>query len=65
MFSDTRKIIGSTAATLGVVLLAAATAGGTLPGENGRIAFMRKDDAGLVAGVGGEGGPPPAGENHR
>jgi hypothetical protein len=45
MFNSIRKIIGSTALTLGLMSLAAVPA--AVPGENGRIAFMRQDDQGF------------------
>jgi TolB protein len=46
MLSHTHKIIAGAAAALGATLLVAAPAGAAFPGENGRIAFQRQDDAG-------------------
>jgi TolB protein len=46
MLITTHKIIAGAAAALGVALLVVAPAGAAFPGENGRIAFQRQDDAG-------------------
>src|SRR4051794_8063801 len=45
MSNNTLKLIAGAATTLGVCLIATVPAGATLPGQNGRIAFMRADAA--------------------
>lgn len=58
MFTRIRKIVGSAALTLGLMSLAAVPAGGTVPGENGRSAFMRQDDAARIMAATCDAGPP-------